>query len=104
MKDGVLAFIGGIAAALGVAALRTRKLRRIARRLTTLDLNKAAAEDFVALGLDPLMADRIIEYRPYRSRIELLERYVLGKVDFDLIRDRVGIDVAHAHDAVNVAS
>ncbi len=104
MKGAFFAFVGGLAAAAAVAMLAGERVQRAARELQQVDLNKASAEDFVALGLDETMANRIVENRPYRSRIELLERYVIGQVDYNAIRDRVGIDVKHAHDAVQVAS
>ena len=104
MKGAFLAFLAGVGSAVAVAGLASGRAQRAARMLSTIDLNKSDAEDFVALGLTPEMAERIIENRPYRSRLELLERFVLTKVDFDAIKHRVGIDVAHAHDAVQVAS
>ncbi len=104
MKGAVLALFGGFATAIGIAILAATKPGASILAPGVLDINKASAEDLVALGLDETMAARVVEYRPYRSRIELLERYVLGRPDFDLIRDHVGVDVAHAHDAVRVAS
>ncbi len=104
MKGSVLALAAGFAAAFTIAAFSSGKAQRAARLLSTIDLNKASAEDFVALGLSQEMADRIIDNRPYRSRIELLERFVIGNADYESIKRRIGIDVAHAHDAVQVAS
>ena len=104
MKYALLAFAGGLATALAIAAFGSGKAQHAARRLGTIDLNEASAEDFVALGLTPELADRVIENRPYRKNIELLERYVLGRPDYEAIRRRVGIDVASANEAVKVAS
>ena len=50
--------------------------RRAQRGL--LDLNKAARNDLVRLsGLGPFLADRIIENRPYRSKLDLISRRVI---------------------------
>jgi hypothetical protein len=105
MKIGVVALIAGLAAA-GYTALRSSKNRtRISRSSTpTLDLNTASAENLTALGLDAEAVDRIVENRPYRRKLELLERFILAKPDYDLVRQRISTDRSHANDAVRVAS
>jgi hypothetical protein len=105
MKGGILAFIGGLAAAIGIGALNAKRLAtRVAAGLTTLDLNNAPAEAFAALGVTSEAADRIIDNRPYRSKLELIERFVIPRADYDLIKSRISIDQSHANDAVKVAS
>ncbi len=105
MKGGILAFIAGLAAAIGLGAFNAKRLApRAAAGLTTLDLNNAAAEAFSVLGLRQELADRIIDNRPYRSKLELLERFVIPEADYDLIKSRISIDGSHANDAVRVAS
>ncbi len=104
MKRALLAFFGGVGTALAIAAIGSGRAQRAARLITTLDLNTASAEDFVALGLSSELAERIVENRPYRKNIELLERYVLGRADYEHIRKRVGIDLHRANEAVKIAS
>jgi len=105
MKRAVLAFLGGLAAALGVAVLNERRPRiGSAVRLTRLDLNRAPIEDLSTLGIDREVAERIVENRPYRSKLELLERFIITKDDYDIIKPRISTDRKHANDAVRVAS
>ena len=42
-----------------------------------LDLNTASHEEFLQLGLDGEMSDRILENRPYRNKLDLLSRMVI---------------------------
>jgi hypothetical protein len=105
MKGGVLAFFAGIAAALALAAYKSRSLAPLAAAgLKTLDLNNAPVEAFAAIGLDQTLAERIVENRPYRNKLELLERFVLDSTIYNLLKDRFSTDEAHAHDGVRVAS
>lgn len=108
MKVRVVALIAGLAAA-GFSALRSKnKLRsrtRISRAsTTTLDLNTASTDNLTGLGLDADAVNRIVENRPYRRKLELLERFILAKPDYDLIRQRISTDRSHANDSVRVAS
>ena len=104
MKLRSVALIVGLAAA-GFTALRSRNRTRISRSTTTtIDLNTATTENLTALGLDAEAVDRIVENRPYRRKLELLERFILAKPDYDLIRQRISTDRSHANDGVRVAS
>jgi hypothetical protein len=104
MKIRVVALIAGLAAA-GFTALRSKNKTRISRiSTTTLDLNTASTENLTALGLDAEAVDRIVDNRPYRRKLELLERFILAKPDYDLIRQRISTDRSHANDGVRVAS
>ena len=105
MKSGILAFIAGVATALGISAIRSKRLNiRAAAGLATLDLNSAPAEAFSILGISPDQAERIVDNRPYRHKLELLERYVIGQADYDIIKNRISTDESHANDGVRVAS
>ena len=105
MKGGILAFVAGLAAAVSLGALNSKRLSmRAAAGLTTLDLNNAPAEAFSALGIGQEFAERIVDNRPYRSKLELLERFVIPQADYDLIKSRISTDPSHAEDAVRVAS
>jgi hypothetical protein len=105
MKGGVLAFVAGLAAAVGLAAYKSKSLApRLAAGLTKLDLNNAPVEAFAIIGIDRTIADRIIENRPYRSKLELLERFILDAGDYNHLKNRISTDASHAHDGVRVAS
>jgi hypothetical protein len=105
MKVRVVALIAGMVAAAGFSALRSKHKTKISRTsTTTLDLNTASMDSLSALGLNSEAADRIVENRPYRRKLELLERFVLDKADYDLIKQRISTDRSHANDAVRVAS
>src|SRR3979411_2463827 len=56
-----------------------------------LDLNTASQEEFLRLGLDNEMSDRIVENRPYRNKLELLSRMVIPEQAYGIIRDLVGV-------------
>ncbi len=105
MKGGIIAFLAGLGAAIGIGAFNAKRLATgAAAGLTTLDLNNAPAEAFSALGITAEAADRIVDNRPYRSKLELIERFVIPEADYDLIKARISIDASHANDAVKVAS
>jgi hypothetical protein len=66
-----------------------------------LDLNTASPSEFLQLGLDSDMGDRITENRPYRNKLDLLSRFVIPEQVYNTIRGRVG--VARATEPVKVA-
>jgi DNA uptake protein ComE-like DNA-binding protein len=66
-----------------------------------LDLNTASQEEFLRLGLDNDMTDRIVENRPYRNKLDLLSRMVIPEQAYSVIRDLVG--VARATESIKVA-
>jgi hypothetical protein len=66
-----------------------------------LDLNTASLSEFLQLGLDSDMSDRITENRPYRNKLDLLSRMVIPEPVYNTIRGRVG--VARATEPVKVA-
>jgi len=103
MKIRVVALLAGLTA--GISALSSYKKSKLSRAsTTTLDLNTASTENLTALGLDAEAVDRIVDNRPYRRKLELLERFILAKADYDLIRQRISTDRSHANDGVRVAS
>ena len=65
------------------------------------DLNLSDATELLMLGLEQNSVDRVIENRPYRSKLELLSRMVLTEPECAAIRDRVA--VAAGRDPVKVA-
>jgi DNA uptake protein ComE-like DNA-binding protein len=66
-----------------------------------LDLNTASQDEFLRLGLDGEMCDRIVENRPYRNKLDLLSRMVIPEQAYSVIRDLVG--VARATESIKVA-
>jgi len=55
-----------------------------------LNINEATQEEIVViLGLDSVMAERIVEHRPYPSKIDLLGRMVVPEDIYNSIRHRI---------------
>ena len=67
-----------------------------------IDLNGCPTDQLVAAGLDRETAERIIESRPYRSKLELIERVMLPNDVYGMIRNRVW--VSGANEPVKVAT
>ena len=65
------------------------------------DLNRGDASELLSLGLSRALADRVIENRPYRSKLELVSRLVLPEGEYTAIRDRIG--VGGSRDPIKVA-
>jgi hypothetical protein len=113
---GLLVGVGGIVAAIALALRRrphpleisTKALgyqERSAAELLSqhlLDLNTACPDDFLALGLDSLTVNQIVENRPYRNKLDLLSRMILPESSYNQLRHRVG--VAEATEPIKVGS
>jgi len=57
-----------------------------------LDLNSATQEDLVSLhGIDPALAERIIENRPYVTKIDLVGRMVLPESVYKEIKHSITV-------------
>ncbi len=65
------------------------------------DLNEADGVELQELGLDPQSLERLIENRPYRSKLELLSRMVLTENVYAAIKDK--IEVAQGREPIKVA-
>jgi hypothetical protein len=108
--------VAAFAAGIGLAILRgfgvrMRRGRELATRVrgfnqrltrTVLDLNSASREQLLGLGLEPSQADRIVEGRPYRNKLELVSRIMLPSDVYSSIKGRV--TASGPQDAVKVAS
>ncbi len=103
MKKGIAAFLSGIGVSL-LAAYAARGIRRQRRAegLRVIDLNECSMSDFRKLGLDEQTADRIVESRPYRSKLELVSRVMLPNDIYDGIKHRVGVH--DSQEPVKIAS
>lgn len=55
-----------------------------------LDLNHVSREQLLKLpGITPIWADRILRFRPYRTRLDLVDSGVLSEPLYDRIKDYV---------------
>lgn len=67
-----------------------------------IDLNACSTEQLIAAGADGETAQRIIENRPYRSKLELVERVMVPSDIYAAIKHRVWI--SNASEPVKVAT
>ena len=56
-----------------------------------LDLNDANEAQLQTLGLDPDAVQRLLDNRPYRSKLELVSRMVLTENIYATIKDKIGV-------------
>lgn len=83
-------------------ARRGQQFAQAIREAGHVDLNQCSPEELRAIGIDEITAQRIIESRPYRSKLELVSRVMLAPDVYGTIKSRVF--VSGADDAVKVAS
>ena len=95
MKN-VLFFLGMVG--IGLFASSTYMARRRSSLPTfgdLLDLNAASEEELIALkGIGPVLASRILENRPYATKIDLISRRVIPDGAYEQIKYLV--TVGHA--------
>lgn len=95
----------GIVVGLWVANEVRRAASRRSKHAAALDLNRCSREQLLGVpGLTEGLADRILENRPYRHRLDLVARMVVPSGVYQNIRDLVDVDGATAGQSVNVAS
>jgi hypothetical protein len=90
----VLSWLGavGIGMFAGAWVISQKSARGAVRvpRAQVLNINEASQQELVSiLGLDPEIADRIVEHRPYPSKIDLLGRMVIPEEVYVAIKDRI---------------
>jgi|GEM_PF-2026166 hypothetical protein len=66
-----------------------------------LDLNEAAASELSGLGLGEEIVERLVENRPYRTKLELVSRMIMPQTVFLTIRNKVA--VSEAREPVKIA-
>lgn len=98
----VLSFLGAMGVGIFVAAWlaslqrkgQTPALRldrqKFGRPSGGLNINEASQQDLMrVLGLDAATAERIVEHRPYPSKLDLLGRMVVPEEVYRQIKDRI---------------
>jgi DNA uptake protein ComE-like DNA-binding protein len=110
MKTHIFAFVAGLGLAGAAAAAASPTVRsRIrqgsaGRHIRDIDLNTAEAVQLARLpGMNMGLAGRVIENRPYRSKLDLLSRMVVPQYIYRQIRSRVGVSEELAHAPIDVA-
>ena len=92
----LLSFLGavGLGVFSGAWIIASRRRRADARRSftnsPTININEASQQEIMqALGLDAELAERIVEQRPYPSKIDLLGRMVVPEEIYNSIKHRI---------------
>ncbi len=82
--------VGVFAGAWFISQKSRRSMERVTPSTRALNINQASRQELVSvLGLDPEIADRIVEHRPYPSKIDLLGRMVIPEETYVAIKDRI---------------
>jgi hypothetical protein len=69
-----------------------------------IDLNECSREDLVRAGLTEDVADKVLENRPYRNKLDLVSRLVIPESDYEMIKHSISVKESAATDSINVAS
>jgi len=91
----LLSFLGavGLGVFSGAWIIAARRRRTDARNPfsgSTININEASQQEIMqALGLDAEIAERIVEQRPYPSKIDLLGRMVVPEEIYNSIKHRI---------------
>ncbi len=94
----VLSFLGavGLGVFSGAWILASRRPRAgasrsfVNRSTINININEASQQEIMqALGLDAELAERIVEQRPYPSKIDLLGRMVIPEGVYNSIKHRI---------------
>ena len=101
MQKSLTPFFSGLALSV-LAAYVYEVGRRRQLNLGHFDLNRCSIGDLRSLGLEEGAAEKIIESRPYRSKLELVSRVMLPNQIYVGVKNRV--TVADPEEPVKVAS
>ena len=90
----VLSFLGavglGIFSGAWIIALRRRADNKRSINRSTININEASQQEIMqGLNLDADLAERIVEHRPYPSKIDLLGRMVIPEEVYNSIKHRI---------------
>lgn len=68
------------------------------------DLNSCSREELISVGLSTELADRVIENRPYRNRLDLMSRLVIPEDVYESVKNSIRVDDGAANEPIKVAS
>ena len=86
----VLSFLGAVGLGVFSGAWLVAWNRRRGQRGPVVNINQASQRELIeSLGLDADVADRIVEHRPYPSKIDLLGRMVVPAEIYKTIKGRI---------------
>ena len=91
----LLSFLGAVGLGIfsGAWIIASRRRRTDARKPfsgPTININEASQQEIMqGLGLDAEIAERIVEQRPYPSKIDLLGRMVVPEETYNSIKHRI---------------
>ena len=90
----ILSILGAIGAGIFAASWLARAQRRGAAgqgwRGRLININQASQQEIMSvLGLDADTAERIVEHRPYPTKLDLLGRMVVPEDVYVTIKDRI---------------
>jgi DNA uptake protein ComE-like DNA-binding protein len=90
----VLSFLGavglGVFSGAWIIALRRRADNKRSLNRSMININEASQQELMrSLGVDAELAERIVEHRPYPSKIDLLGRMVVPEEIYHSIKHRI---------------
>lgn len=91
----LLSFLGAVglgifSGAWIIAARRRRAVSRSTSNRSVININEASEQELMqSLGVDAELAERIVEHRPYPSKIDLLGRMVVPEEIYNSIKHRI---------------
>jgi DNA uptake protein ComE-like DNA-binding protein len=91
----VLSFLGAVglgifSGAWIIAVRRRRAVSRSTGKRPVININEASQQELMqGLGVDAELAERIVEHRPYPSKIDLLGRMVVPEEIYNSIKHRI---------------
>jgi len=91
----LLSFLGAVglgifSGAWIIASRRRAGGSRLSANRSVININEASQQEIMQiLGLDAETADRIVEHRPYPSRLDLLGRMVVSNDVYLTIKDKI---------------
>jgi Helix-hairpin-helix motif len=86
----VLSFLGAVGLGIFSGTWMIAARRRAGIRRSIININEASQQEIMqTLGLNAEVAERIVEQRPYPSKIDLLGRMVIPAEIYDSIKNRI---------------
>src|SRR4029077_4541286 len=91
----LLSFLGAVglgifSGAWIIAARRRREVSGSTTNMSVININEGSQQELMqSLGVDAQLAERIVEHRPYPSKIDLLGRMVVPEEIYNSIKHRI---------------